>query len=282
MRHGKRVLESVLYLLDFRNPEVRAYLDGAIDRLIRDYGVGYMKFDYNADTLQGTDQNADSAGQGLLENNRAHLAWLEGIFNRHPSLVIENCGSGGGRMDYAMLSRLQLQSVTDQEDYLRLPAIITGSSAAVLPEQLACWSYPLANADADQASFNMTTAMLCRIHQSGRIDKISADAAAQVLNGIKVYKEVIRKHIPQSVPFYPLGLPDVTDRKAPVALGMRAPNWTAVAVWRLNGPETVELPMEAVGAQILYPAGLSIDLQTANGKVVIRFPRPSMGCIICV
>lgn len=282
MRHGKRVIESVLYLLDFRNPEVRAYLDGVIDRLIRDYGVGYFKFDYNADSLQGTDQYADSAGQGLLENNRAHLAWLEGILNRHPKLVIENCGSGGGRMDYAMLSRLQLQSATDQENYLRLPAIITGSSAAVLPEQLACWSYPLANADSDQASFNMTTAMLCRIHQSGRIDEISADAAAQVLNGIRVYKEVIRKHIPQSVPFYPLGLPDVTDRDAPVALGMRAPNWNAVAVWRLQGPDTIELPIGAVDAQVLYPTDLGIDLLTVNGKVILRFPRPNMGCIIRV
>ena len=58
-----------------------------------------------------------------------------------------------------MLSRLQIQSATDQEDYLKLPAIMTGSSAAVLPEQLACWSYPLPTADADQASFNMVTAM---------------------------------------------------------------------------------------------------------------------------
>ena len=114
---------------------------------------------------KGTELHADSFGQGLLEHNRAHLAWLDGILDRYPKLVIENCGSGGGRMDYAMLSRLQLQSATDQEDYLKLPAILTGSSAAVLPEQLACWSYPLDSADADQASSNMVTAMICRIHQ---------------------------------------------------------------------------------------------------------------------
>jgi hypothetical protein len=100
--------------------------------------------DYNVDSLQGTEINADSFGQGLLEHNRAHLAWLEGILNRYPELVIENCGSGGGRMDYAMLSRLQLQSMTDQENYLKLPGILVGASAAVLPEQLAIWSYPLA------------------------------------------------------------------------------------------------------------------------------------------
>ena len=75
-------------------------------------------------------------------------------------------------MDYAMLSRLQIQSATDQEEYLKLPAIVTGVSAAVLPEQLACWSYPLESSDADQAGFNMVTAMTCRIHQSGRLDRL--------------------------------------------------------------------------------------------------------------
>ena len=167
--------------------------------------------DYNVDSLQGTEINAESFGQGLLEHNRAHLAWLESIVNKYPDLIIENCGSGGGRMDYAMLSRVQMQSMTDQENYLKVPAILVGASAAALPEQLGIWTYPLANADADQASFNMVTAMLCRIHQSGRLDSIAPQVLAQVAEGIRVYKEVLRKHIPSSVPFYPLGTSDVTE-----------------------------------------------------------------------
>jgi alpha-galactosidase len=280
MRHGKRFLKNSRYLLDFRNPAVSAYLDQVVDRLVHDYGVGYLKMDYNVDSLAGTDQNADSPGQGLLEHNRAHLAWLESILKRYPSLVIENCGSGGGRMDYAMLSRLQIQSATDQENYLRLPAIITGAAAAVLPEQLACWSYPLANSDADQASFNMVTAMLCRIHQSGRIDKIPSRVVVQVKNGIRIYKDVIRKHIPEAAPFYPLGMPDVTNHSQPVALGMRAPGWTALAVWRLEGADTVEIPLQASNAHVLYPDDLGIQVEAKGGKLTTRFPRPRMGCII--
>ena len=280
VRHGKRVLKNSRFLLDFRIPEVRAYLDEVMARLVNDYGAGYIKMDYNVDSLQGTEQNADSFGQGLLEHNRAHLGWLESLLNRYPDLVIENCGSGGGRMDYAMLSRLQLQSMTDQENYLKLPAILVGASAAVLPEQLAIWSYPLAKADADQASFNLVTAMLCRIHQSGRLDATSADAMLQVANGIKVYKETIREHIPQAVPFYPLGMPDVTNRNAPVALGMRAPGWTALAVWRLEGADTIEIPIEAAKAEILYPSDLGIAVGAARGKLSVRFPRKKMGCIL--
>jgi len=280
VRHGKRVLKNSRFLLDFRNPEVRAYLDQVIARVVNDYGVGYIKMDYNVDSLQGTELNADSFGQGLLEHNRAHLAWLDNILNRFPNLIIENCGSGGGRMDYAMLSRLHLQSMTDQEDYLKLPAILVGASAAVLPEQLAIWSYPLGSGDADQASFNMVTAMMCRIHQSGRLDSLSAQAGSQVTEGIRVYKEILRKHIPAAVPFYPLGMSDVTNSKAPIALGMRSPEQTLLAVWRIDGPETMKMPWASRDAKLLYPADLGIRIKAAEGALNVEFPRTRMACLV--
>jgi alpha-galactosidase len=280
VRHGKRALKNSRLLLDFRNPEVRAYLDQVIARVVNDYGVGYIKMDYNVDSLLGTELNADSFGQGLLEHNRAHLAWLDGILNRYPDLVIENCGSGGGRMDYAMLSRLQVQSMTDQEDYLKVPMILVGASAAVLPDQLAIWSYPLAKSDADQASFNMVAAMMCRIHQSGRLDSLSAEAAAQVAEGIRIYKEVLRKHIPAAVPFYPLGTSDVTNFQAPVALGMRSPEQTLLAVWRIDGPATTKIPLAATNPKLLYPTDLAIKVTAAEGALNVEFPRPHMACLI--
>jgi alpha-galactosidase len=280
VRHGKRVLKNSRLLLDFRNPEVRAYLDQVMARLVNDYGVGYIKMDYNVDSLQGTELNADSFGQGLLEHNRAHLAWLNSILDRYPELVIENCGSGGGRMDYAMLSRLQIQSMTDQEDYLKLPAILVGASAAVLPEQLAIWCYPLANADADQASFNMVTGMMCRIHQSGRPDSLSPEAWKQVAEGIRMYKDVLRKHIPAAVPFYPLGTSDVTDFKTPIVLGMQSPQQTLLAVWRIDGPATVKIPWKGKNSRLLYPADLGIKISAAEGSLQVEFPRTRMGCLI--
>ena len=280
VRHGKRALKNSRLLLDFRNPEVRAYLDQVIARVVNDYGVGYIKMDYNVDSLQGTELNADSFGQGLLEHNRAHLAWLDSILNRYSDLVIENCGSGGGRMDYAMLSRLQVQSMTDQEDYLKVPMILVGASAAVLPEQLAIWSYPLAKSEADQATFNMVTAMMCRIHQSGRLDSLSAEAAAQVGQGIRIYKDVLRNHIPAAVPFYPLGTSDVTNFQAPVALGMKSPEQTLLAVWRIDGPGTTKIPLAIVNPKLLYPTDLGIKVSAADGALNVEFPRQHMACLI--
>lgn len=280
MRHGRRVIDHSRFLLDMRNPEVRAYLDAVVDRMVNDYGVGYIKMDYNVDGLEGTELRSDSFGQGMLEHCRALLAWHDGVLNRHPSLTIENCGSGGGRMEYAMLSHLQLQSSSDQEDYRKYPAITVGASAGVLPEQLAVWSYPLATDGPDAASFNMVNAMLCRIHQSGSLTKISDSSLAQVKTGIAIYKSQIRSQIPESTPFYPLGFTDITDTKSPIALGMKSADRTFIAVWRLAGDSVVHLPNVSRNLKVLYPDDLGIYVKPDREGITVSFPRTYMACIL--
>src|SRR5690606_10775866 len=117
-RDGARVIESGRYQLDFRHPAVIERLTAVVDRLVADYGVGYLKFDYNVDVTQGTDAAADSPGDGQLAHGRAYLAWVASILDRHPGLVIENCSAGGQRMDYAMLALHSIQSTSDNQDPL--------------------------------------------------------------------------------------------------------------------------------------------------------------------
>ncbi len=123
IRRGQRVIENGRYHLDLRHPAAVKHLDEVIDFVVGDLGVGYLKLDYNINVGPGTDAGNVSAGAGLLAHNRAHLEWLDAVLDRYPGLVIENCASGGMRMDYAMLSRLQLQSTSDQQDFLRYPPI---------------------------------------------------------------------------------------------------------------------------------------------------------------
>jgi alpha-galactosidase len=280
MRHGRRVIDNGRFFLDFRNPEVRAYTSAVIRRLVQEYGVGYLKIDYNIDALLGTEVDADSFGQGLLEHQRAYVSWITEQRKSYPTLVLENCSSGGGRMDYAMLSHHQLQSSSDQTDYRKYPAITVGGLAGVLPEQLAVWSYPAKKAEADEASFNMVNAMLCRIHMSGAIAELSDAARHQVLEGIRVYKQAIRADIPHMSPYFPLGLPRMADTVRPVAVGLRNDARTLVAVWRLAGDEIVPVPIPSGEAKILYPSDLGITLRKEAGQLQLRFPRKYMAAIL--
>ena len=162
-------------------------------------------------------------------------------------------------MDYAMLSRLQIQSMTDQENYLKLPAILVGASAAVLPEQLAIWSYPLPNADADQASFNMVTAMMCRIHQSGRLDALSPVAGAQVAEGIRVYRDVLRNTFLRNTLLSAGHVRHHQFSSAP-RLGNAFPRTNSVGVWRIDGPAVMIIPIANHNAKLIYPTDLGITV----------------------
>jgi alpha-galactosidase len=181
-----------------------------------------------------------------------------------------------------MLSRCQLQSISDQDDYRKYASLTTGSSAVVLPEQLGVWSQPLEHSTPEAAACNMVNTMLGRIHQSGYITRLSPAALKQVRNGIAVYKQQIRRHIPHATPFYPVGMPDVSRPTEPAALGMRSPDRSFLAVWRRSGPAQVRVPGRFASADLLYPTDLNIRTRAASDSITVTFPAEDMGCILAL
>jgi alpha-galactosidase len=276
-RHGKLVSDQCRYQLDFRNPEVREYADKTIDRLVNEYGVGYIKMDYNINSGIGTEIDSDSLGDGLLEHNRAYLAWIDHIFEKYPDLIIENCGSGGMRMDYAQLSRHSIQSSSDQTDYLKNACIAASAATAVTPEQCAIWSYPLSGRDREETTVNMVNAMLFRIHQSGHLGKLPEEQLSIVKEGISVYKQ-IRSDIKNSVPFWPIGIPNFRDPW--FAFGIRSNNCAYIAVWRINGDPVLnaKLPEEVRkfhNISMIYPS-FSSDRAVINPNGSVSFNLSNM------
>ena len=287
IRHGKLVYDRSRFQLDYRNPEVRAYMDSVVDRLVREYNVGYIKMDYNIEPGIGTELHADSPGGGLLEHERAYLGWLDGLFRRYPGLVIENCASGGLRMDYAMLSRLSIQSTSDTDDYMNYPVIAANAAAAVTPEQAAVWSYPMTHDSwkdedelCEETVFNMVSSMLLRIHLSGHLVQLDDMRKRMVKEGIEVYK-MLRLDIPDALPFWPLGLASYQDEW--IAFGLKRNDHAYLAVWKRMEEENTEnaalrkekettkqipLPEDLMQAadrcrdidiRCIYPAGLETD-----------------------
>ncbi|PBC70362.1 alpha-galactosidase [Streptomyces sp. TLI_235] len=292
-RDDRRVEEGGgRYHLDLRHPAARAHLDGVVDRLVGEWGIGYLKLDHNTDPGSGTSSHpAEAPAAGLLGHNRAQLDWLDGILDRYPDLVIENCASGGMRMDYALLSRLQLQSTSDQQDLLRYAPIAAAAPTAVTPEQGAVWAYPLPEDSLDEVAFTMASALLGRIHLSGRLTELSPEARDLVHEAVAVHKS-IRAGLREAVPAWPLGLPNWEDPW--ITLALRTPDTTYVTAWRRTGEETVrdlDLPHLAgadVHVEVLYPASsragtvwrpdaaeLALTLPAAPSAVLLRLTRTS-------
>lgn len=228
-RGGVRVRERDRYLLDLRSADARAHLDAAVDRLVGELGVGYFKLDYNVIPGAGTDRDAESVGDGLLQHNRALLTWLEQVLDRHPQLVLENCGSGALRADAAMLGRLQLQSTSDQTEPLLYPAIAVGSLLHVLPEQAAHWAYPQASMTDEEIVFTMVTGLAGRLYQAGLIDRMDEAQRALVAAGVQAHRDT-RQALARSAPRFSTGLPSWDD--AWVTVAFDAGEETYLLLWR--------------------------------------------------
>jgi len=270
---GRKRAENGRYHLDYRSAAVRKRMDRVVDRLVDEFGVRYFKLDYNVDIAPGTDAAGESPGAGLLGHNLAYLAWLDGVLDRHPGLVLENCASGGMRMDFAMLSRLAIQSTSDQTDHLRYVPIAVAAPSAVPPEQGAVWAYPQPEHGPEEASLCLVNALLGRVHLSGRIDLMDAGQRARVRTALDVYKGH-RRLLATGSPQWPLGLPGWYDRW--LALAVNAGDTSLLAVWyRGSGPESVTIPLPWLAnatAEVSFPADLPTEFALDGHELTVSLP----------
>ncbi|MDT0317038.1 alpha-galactosidase [Streptomyces millisiae] len=278
-REGVRVREHGRYQLDLRHPAAVAHLDRTVDRIVGEWGVGYLKLDYNISVPPGTDTGGTtSPGAGLLGHARAYRAWLGSLLDRHPHLVLENCASGGMRMDGALHAVTQLQSTSDQQDHLRYPPIAAAAPTAVPPEQGAVWAYAQPEFTTDENAFVLASALLGRIHLSGHLNRMTDDQLASVRDALNAYGE-IRPDLPHATPFWPLGLPRWTDDWT--ALGLTAGHTRYLTIWRRAGEPHHTLPLpelagHPVRVEMLHPAGASdatTTWSTETGELTVTLPR---------
>lgn len=271
-RHGKRHVDNKRYLLDFRNPEVRDYCMGVIDRLIADYGVEYFKIDYNVTMGCGSDLNTDSCSDAILEHYRCLYQWYEEIFRKYPKLIIENCGSGGQRMDYGMLKLLSLQSTSDQTDAIYNSYIASNVASAVTPEQAGMWVYPYED-DPEHVIYNMVNGILLRPYISGMVWKLGDASMELMREGISLYKE-IRGEIREGVPVFPRGFNDITD---PVlAYGVKKGNTVYLAVFMVREQEG-RIPLDLGGKvkeiSVIYPKTVGCEYRMEEDGLWVKMPQ---------
>ena len=128
-------LERHQLVLDLTRPEVTGYLLDRISALISEYEISYIKWDCNRDIIDpgsGIRAGAPAAHDQAL----AVYALLDELRSRHPGVEWEACAAGGGRIDLAMLERVQRVWTSDMTDALARQAIQRWTGQLVPPEYL--------------------------------------------------------------------------------------------------------------------------------------------------
>jgi alpha-galactosidase len=133
--HRRPPLQRHQLVLDLTRPEVSGYLLERISALLSEYEISYVKWDCNRDIIDagsGTRAGAAAAhGQAL-----AVYALLDELRRRHPDVEWESCAAGGGRIDLAMLERVERVWASDMTDALARQSIQRWTGQLVPPEYL--------------------------------------------------------------------------------------------------------------------------------------------------
>ena len=114
-------------------PECYAFIRDAILAILDEYKISYIKWDHNRDLIDAGTQPSRTAGRaradaGLLPAPRRDQG------RRTPTLEIESCASGGGRVDLGVLARTDRVWVSDCIDPLERQQIARWTTQLIPPE----------------------------------------------------------------------------------------------------------------------------------------------------
>jgi alpha-galactosidase len=174
---------------DFRDPWVIDYLGQKVTGQLRDNNIGYIKVDYNETIGLGCD-GAESLGEGL----RQHMQGVQDFFRQMrralPDLVIENCASGGHRLEPSFMGLTSMASFSDAHETPDIPVIAANLHRLILPRQSQIWAV-LHAADSDQRLvYLLTGGFLGRLCLSGEITSLSDSQWALVKEAIAFYGQI--------------------------------------------------------------------------------------------
>jgi alpha-galactosidase len=173
--------------LDLVNPNVADYLFGHLDGLLRDNDISYLKWDMNRELVHASHDGRAAAHLQTL----ALYALLRRLGERHPTVEIESCCSGGGRIDFGILEHTRRVWASDCNDPLDRQNIQRGLSMFLVPELIGSHVGPSPAHNTGRSStvaFRAVTALFGHMGVEWNILESSAEDRAVLAEVITLHK----------------------------------------------------------------------------------------------
>ena len=174
---------------DMNDPWVIDYLAEKVIGFLKEIKAGYLKIDYNDNFGMGCD-GTESFG----EENRKQLMgthrFFEQIRSELPELIIENCSSGGHRLEPSTMMRTDLSSFSDAHESLSIPIIGANMHQLIPPRQNLMWAVLRKEDSIERIYYSMTANFLGRLCLSGDITELSSKQWEAIDSGVTFYREV--------------------------------------------------------------------------------------------
>ena len=173
---------------DMHDEYVRDFLRENVIRRLKDDGFGYIKIDYNDTMGMGCD-GPDGPGENLRQKVLATQDFFKELKREIPDLVIENCSSGGHRLEPSFMELASQASFSDAHEIVSLPIIAANLHRVVRPEQTQIWAVLRAKDDDARITYSMCATLLGRMGLSGDIYDLNEAQWKLVDAGMAFYRQ---------------------------------------------------------------------------------------------
>lgn len=175
---------------DMNDEWVQSYLDERVIGFLNNNGFNYIKVDYNETIGIGCD-NGDSLGEGLRQNMLASVDYFRKIRREVPDIVIENCASGGNRLEPCFMSLSSMASFSDAHECIEIPIIAGNLHRAILPRQSQIWCVIRKSDSIKRIAYSVSAGLLGRLCLSGDVTELTAEQWDAIDRGIAFYKKAV-------------------------------------------------------------------------------------------
>jgi alpha-galactosidase len=128
-------------MLNLARDDVRDYVFHCLDELVTRNDIAFLKWDYNRNFTEPGWPEAPAAQQKNIWVRFTQNVYdiIDGLRQKHPTLEIESCSGGGGRVDLGIMKRVeQVWPSDDTEAFDRL-TIQQGFTYAYTPHVMVDW-----------------------------------------------------------------------------------------------------------------------------------------------
>ena len=173
---------------DMEDPWVVDYLSDKVIKFLKDNGFGYIKIDYNDTIGMGCD-GAESLGEALRRKVEASQEFYRRIRREIPDIVIENCASGGHRLEPSWMSLVSQASFSDAHETVTIPLIAANLQRVIRPMQDQIWCVVRGKDSIERLEYSLAATLFGRMCLSGEIYDLSDEQWAKVEEGMDFYRK---------------------------------------------------------------------------------------------
>lgn len=178
-------------VLNITKPEVKQYVFDVMDKMLSQYDISYIKWDMNRAFSETGCENLDNPQELWYRHTIAVYEIADRLKAKHPSLQLECCASGGGRVNFGALSHFDMVWTSDNTDPVDRLEIQHGYSMLYPIKCMRAWVTDTnRHSRPNDFDFRFNVAMQGSLSIGGDLTKYSEQELDIHKKYISLYKEI--------------------------------------------------------------------------------------------